>query len=345
MDRPRGLAAVDAARPRAGRARPAGRAPHVRAAPRRARPPARPGARRTSLLRRPRLDRFELVTLAALFALSFAVLAGLLVRVWTKGGIVTGSDGFLVVDQLQYLNWLRRDGRARAVGNVYDLEPGPRSFVHPGVLISGLLHRLGLGRDRGVRGLEAGRGRRAVRRGAGLDARASSSAATTAASRSCSCCSPCSPVAALVGWSGVGDNRDKFDFDFSATSCGPGNWLWGYLFTAIAVAAAAARRCSPTSERRAAVRAGSRGRGRRALLRVAPAVAGGDVRDRSWRPRRSRARREGRLAGARRAPGRAARRHRAAARLLLRAVEDRRRVGARRRRPTTPTTTRAGRGG
>ena len=35
-------------------------------------------------------------------------------------------------------------GRARAAGNLYDLAPGPRSFVHPGVLISGLLHALGL---------------------------------------------------------------------------------------------------------------------------------------------------------------------------------------------------------
>ncbi len=53
-----------------------------------------------------RLDRFEWGALVALLALSFAVLGGLLVRVWTKGGIVTGSDGFLVVDQLQYLNCL-----------------------------------------------------------------------------------------------------------------------------------------------------------------------------------------------------------------------------------------------
>jgi hypothetical protein len=80
-----------------------------------------------------RLNRGEGAVLAALFALSVAVLAGLLIRVWSKGGVVTGSDGYLVVDQLQYLNWLRQAGDHFAVTNLYDLAPGPRSFVHPGV--------------------------------------------------------------------------------------------------------------------------------------------------------------------------------------------------------------------
>src|SRR3712207_9269208 len=64
--------------------------------------------------------------------------------VWTQGGVITGSDGFLVVDQMQYLNWLRQAGDHVLVENLYDLEPGPRTFLHPGVLISGLLHKLGL---------------------------------------------------------------------------------------------------------------------------------------------------------------------------------------------------------
>ena len=59
-------------------------------------------------MKAPRLDRFEAAVLATLFALSVAVLAGLLIRVWVKGGVVTGGDGYLVVDPLQYLNWLRQ---------------------------------------------------------------------------------------------------------------------------------------------------------------------------------------------------------------------------------------------
>ena len=70
-------------------------------------------------------DRFEWAAFGALLALSFAVLAGLLVRVWTKGGVVAGADGFLVVDQLQYLNWLRQAGDHVAAENLYDcLRPG-----------------------------------------------------------------------------------------------------------------------------------------------------------------------------------------------------------------------------
>ena len=182
-----------------------------------------------------RLDRFELVSLAALFALSVAVLAGLLVRVWTQGGLVTGSDGFLVVDQMQYLNWLRQAGDHVLVENLYDLDDGPRTFLHPGVLISGLLHRLGLGvtaaymvwKPVAVIALFAA-GLAWTRRF--LDRRDDRRLALVLALFTAS------PVAAFVGWSGLGDVQDKFRFDFLGNEMWPGNWLWGYLFTALAVA-------------------------------------------------------------------------------------------------------------
>ena len=91
------------------------------------------------------LDRFEAGALLVLFALACAPLAGLLLRVWTQGGVVTGGDGFLVADPLQYLTWLREAGEHVGVANLYDLDDGPAAFVHPGVLLSGLAHRLGLG--------------------------------------------------------------------------------------------------------------------------------------------------------------------------------------------------------
>ncbi|MEA2474628.1 MAG: hypothetical protein QOE06_2543 [Thermoleophilaceae bacterium] len=183
-------------------------------------------------MRRLRLDRFELVTLAGLSALSVAVLAGLLVRVWTKGGVVTGSDGLLVTDQLQYLNWLRQAGDHLLVGNLYDLRPGPRSFLHPGVVISGLLHRAGLGvaasylvwKPVAVGALFAAAvlycrrflyrpGDRRVALAIGLFG--------------------ATPAAALAGWAGA---RHSGDFDFLARELWVGNYLWGYLFTAVAVA-------------------------------------------------------------------------------------------------------------
>ena len=174
-------------------------------------------------------------TLAALFALSIAVLAGLLVRVWIHGGVVTGSDGYLVVDQLQYLNWLRQAGHHVAVANLYDLAPGPRSFVHPGV----------------------------VDLGAAPPARGSGSSPPYMVWKPVAVAAlfvgsllyvrrflerPCdrglalvlalftgSPVSAIVGWGHIGSAGTKFNFDFIGGELWPGTYLWGYLFTAIAV--------------------------------------------------------------------------------------------------------------
>jgi hypothetical protein len=177
-----------------------------------------------------RLNRGEGAVLAALFALSVAVLAGLLVRVWSKGGVITGSDGYLVVDQLQYLNWLRQAGDHVAVANLYDLAPGPRSFVHPGVIVSGVLHRLGLGlvasymvwKIPAVLALFAGSLLYVRRFGLGT---ATLIVALFA----------CSPVSALVGWGHIGNPGTKFNFDFIGGELWPGTYLWGYMFTAVAV--------------------------------------------------------------------------------------------------------------
>lgn len=182
-----------------------------------------------------RLDGFEWGALLALLALSFAVLGGLLVRVWSKGGVVTGGDGFLVVDQLQYLNWLRQAGHHVAVENLYDGSPGgPHTFVHPGVLLSGLLHRLGLGL---IAAYAVWKPVACVALFAGalgwtrrfLERRDDRRLALVLALFTVL------PAAALVGWAGVGDNRTKFEFDFATNELWPGNYLWGYMFTAIAV--------------------------------------------------------------------------------------------------------------
>jgi len=181
-----------------------------------------------------RLDRFEAGVLVTLFALGVAPLAGLLLRVWTKGGVVTGADGFLVADPMQYLTWLREASDHLAVANLYDLADGQHSFVHPGVLVSGLLHKAGFGvapaylawKPLAVLVLFAG-ALTLVRRFLARrdDRRLALVLALFFAS----------PVAALVGWSGVGGNDVKFDFDFVSGELWPGTYLWGYLFTALAV--------------------------------------------------------------------------------------------------------------
>ncbi len=181
------------------------------------------------------LDRFELGTLLALLAFSFAVLGGMLVRVWIRGGVVTGADSYVALDQLQYLNWIRQAGHHLAVQNLYDISDSPHSLVHPGVLLAGLLHRLGLGvvpayhvlKPVAVVALFAGT-LLYIRRF--LDRPGDRRLALVVALFSVS------PVAALVSRAGFPSNQTKLRFDFLAGEMWTGNYLWGYTFTAIAVA-------------------------------------------------------------------------------------------------------------
>jgi hypothetical protein len=188
------------------------------------------GGRRAGL----RLDRFELIALLALAALGTAALAGLLLRVWTRGGVLSGGEGYVVVDQLQYLAWLRQASDHIGAGNPFDLQDGPHGLVHPGVMLSGLLHALGLGviaayavwKPVAVVVLFTGTllyVRRFLAR-SGDRHLALVLALFTA-----------SPVAALVGWLLLGGQERKFQFDFLSGEFWPVNYLWGYPFTAIAV--------------------------------------------------------------------------------------------------------------
>jgi hypothetical protein len=167
-------------------------------------------------------------------AFGVAVLAGMLLRVQLQGGVATGADSYVTVDQLQYLNWIRQASDHGAVRNLYDLGDSPRSFVHPGVLLSGLLHRLGLGLVASFQVLKllaipvlfAG-ALLYVRRF--LDVARDRYLALVVALFSVS------PVAAAVGWSGVGSDKQKLQLDFLAGEIWTGHYLWGYMFTAIAV--------------------------------------------------------------------------------------------------------------
>jgi len=87
-----------------------------------------------------RFDWFDGVFLLATAALSMMVMLPLLLT----GRHLSGGDGLFTVDQLQYLAWVRDAGDHWLVGNLFDFAPDSRVFLHPGYLISGLLHR-GLG--------------------------------------------------------------------------------------------------------------------------------------------------------------------------------------------------------
>jgi hypothetical protein len=179
-------------------------------------------------------SRFEAAVLVAFVAVAYASLAGLVLRTMLQGGLVTGGDGFLVADPLQYLTWLRQTGAHGAAENLYDLAPGPRTFVHPGMLLAGGLHALGVGMVAAyhvfklpaalvlfagtvlwVRRFLTGTGERRVALVLALFA--------------------ASPLAALVAWTGAGGADLKFGADFVSGELWTLNWLWGYQFTAVAV--------------------------------------------------------------------------------------------------------------
>ncbi len=174
--------------------------------------------------------RLELGVLIAATGFSLIVLAALA----TKGRPLSGADGLLAADQLQYFAWIRESAHHLLIGNRYDLAPGARSFLHPGFAISGGLNALGLsvplsylvwkpvavaltfyGAWRYVHRLLEGRG-----------ARHAALVLVVFAVM---------PAAWLVAWSGWGGNPRQYTFDFISGEMWSGQYLLGYLMTAIAV--------------------------------------------------------------------------------------------------------------
>ncbi len=180
------------------------------------------------------LDGFELAVFAAFAALGVAALAGMLVRVWSQGGVFTGADSYVAVDQLQYLAWIRQAGEHVTVGNLFDLSGGPRPFLHPGVLLAALLDRLGLGLVASFQALKLlalpvlFAGVLAYSRRFLSDRRDRLLALVVALFS-------VSPVAAAFGWGEWGSGKQRLQLDFFAGEAWTGHYLWGYMFTAVAV--------------------------------------------------------------------------------------------------------------
>jgi hypothetical protein len=178
-----------------------------------------------------RLDRVEAGALVALAGLSLIVLAALL----TKGRALTGADGLLASDQLQYFTWIRQASQHVLIGNEYDLAPDHRVFLHPGFLISGLLHDatgisvplsyllwkpVAVGIAFGatlayVRRLLPAGGQRYVALILVLFA--------------------VMPASWLVAWTHWGGKPRQYTFDFISGEMATTQFMWGYLMTAIAV--------------------------------------------------------------------------------------------------------------
>ncbi|MGB0094317.1 MAG: hypothetical protein WBP81_17530 [Solirubrobacteraceae bacterium] len=94
--------------------------------------------------RRLPLDSFELAVLAVLAAVSLWVLALDLWQVIVHGRTWTGTDGVYIVDQMQYLAWIRDASNHVLVSNLFVLHPSSADYFQPAVAISAGLTALGL---------------------------------------------------------------------------------------------------------------------------------------------------------------------------------------------------------
>lgn len=181
--------------------------------------------------RRLGLDWFELATLIALAGLSLIPLAALL----SKGRPLSGADGLLATDQMQYLAWIREASNHVLIGNVWDLAPGDRAFLHPGFLLSGVLHRvLGVSIPLAYLlwkpvaiGVTFGGCLAYCRRllPAGGQRRSGLVLALFAVM----------PAVAIVAFTGIGGKPTQYTFDFISGEMWSSQYLWGYLLTSVAV--------------------------------------------------------------------------------------------------------------
>ena len=78
------------------------------------------------------LDRFELSVLGVFAAISVYVLALDLWRVVFDGAVWTGTDGVYIVDQLQYLAWIRDASHHFLVSNLFVLRGTPGGLLPAG---------------------------------------------------------------------------------------------------------------------------------------------------------------------------------------------------------------------
>jgi hypothetical protein len=94
--------------------------------------------------RRRRIDRFDTGVLLLFGLVSLVVLALDLWQVVVRGRVWTGTDGLYIVDQLQYLAWIRDASHHVLVSNLFVARPTPADYFQPTVAISGALSALGL---------------------------------------------------------------------------------------------------------------------------------------------------------------------------------------------------------
>lgn len=93
---------------------------------------------------RRRIDRFELGCLIGFVLFSLWVVAIDLETAIAHGLVWTGTDGFFIVDQMQYLAWIQSASHHLLIANLFVLRGTPSDYFQPAVAISGVIAALGV---------------------------------------------------------------------------------------------------------------------------------------------------------------------------------------------------------
>ena len=93
---------------------------------------------------RRRFDRFELALLIAFALFSLWVVGLDLAQAIAHGLVWTGTDGFFIVDQMQYLAWIQSASHHLLIANLFVLRGTPSDYFQPAVAISGVIAALGV---------------------------------------------------------------------------------------------------------------------------------------------------------------------------------------------------------
>src|SRR6478735_8729103 len=94
--------------------------------------------------RRRKLDAFDRAVLLVFAAISMWVVVVDLWQVVVNGRVWTGTDGVYIVDQMQYLAWIRDASPHVLSSNLFVLRATPHDYFQPAVVISGAITALGV---------------------------------------------------------------------------------------------------------------------------------------------------------------------------------------------------------
>src|SRR5436305_4181618 len=91
-----------------------------------------------------RIDWFDLGVLALFAAISVWILAIDLWQVVVHGRVWTGTDGVYIVDQMQYLAWIKSASHHFLTSNMFVVQPTKADYFQPAVTLSAGLTALGV---------------------------------------------------------------------------------------------------------------------------------------------------------------------------------------------------------